>query len=121
MNKREYDTNKFGGFLHELRKLRGIGFEQFRTHLGVSKAYLNDVETDAARPPTPEVQVKILAYLNDFLPLGEEEEARFYSLAAEERGELPADIAIFLSSDKGTIQKIRATRSFKLYWQKYGK
>lgn len=120
MGKRKYDANNFGGYLYELRKERGIGFDEFRADLGVSKAYLNDVETDSCRPPTPEVQIKMVGVLNEAKALSDEQAARFYSLAAVKRGELPADIMFFLEHDPKTIDKIRSKREFKLYWQKYG-
>ncbi|MCH5163616.1 MAG: helix-turn-helix domain-containing protein [Clostridiales bacterium] len=120
MAKREYNKNNFGGYLYELRKERGIGFDEFRADLGVSKAYLNDVETDACRPPTPEVQIKMIRILCKKKALSQEQIAEFYTLAAARRGELPADVMQFLTLNAHALDEIRANPDYKLYWQKYG-
>lgn len=120
MGKRVYNTSSFGGYLHELRRERGIGFDVFRNFLGVSKAYLNDVESDACRPPTPEVQIRMLSLLSESKKLTSEQMARFYSLAAEGRDELPADVSKFLESDDGAMRTIRLSPEYKKYWQKFG-
>lgn len=117
--KRVHDSNNFGGYLYELRKERNIGFEEFRSVLGVSKAYLNDVETNACKPPTPDVQIKMICILNKRKELSQSETTRFYTLAAEQRGELPADIIRFLSVDVNALDEIRSKSDYKLFWQKY--
>ncbi len=119
--KRECDKSSFGGYLRTLRQERKIGFDEFRILLGVSKAYLNDVETDRARPPTPEVQVKMFNYLNEARGLTFVETTKFYSLAAVGRGELPADVAIFLTSDVRAVEEIRSSSGYNEFWQNYGK
>lgn len=120
MSKRVYNIDSFGGFLHELRKERGIGFDEFRSELNVSKAYLNDVETDCCRPPTPELQIKMIHVLSGKKALTREQIARFYTLAAERRGELPADVIKFLTVHEQTIGQIRESLDYIRYWQKYG-
>lgn len=120
MAKRIYNENTFGGYLHTLRKEREIGFDRFRADLGVSKAYLNDVETDACRPPTPEVQIKMIKLLCLKKALTQQQKAKFYSLAAERRGELPADIIEFLATNAEEIEKIRQNPEYKIFWQKSG-
>ncbi len=120
MSKRIYSTDSFGGFLHELRKERGIGFDEFRFRLGVSKAYLNDVETDCCRPPTPELQINMIKLLCSKKALTQQEIAKFYTLAAERRGELPADVMRFLSAHEQTIGEIRSNPDYIRYWQKNG-
>lgn len=121
MTKRECDTASFGGYLRALRRERGIGFDEFRTSLGVSKAYLNDVETGQCRPPTPEVQVKMFSCLEKAGALNQTEAAKFYSLAASGRNELPADIALFLGENAEAVDEIRNSSSYNTFWQKYGK
>ncbi len=118
MSKRTYNTDSFGGYLRELRKERGIGFDRFRSELGVSKAYLNDVETDACRPPTPDVQIRMMRILCREKALTQEQTARFYTLAAERRGELPADVMRFLTAHEDAIVKMRADPEYIRYWQK---
>ena len=113
------DTSCFGGFLKSLRLERDIGFDEFRLALGVSKAYLNDVETGKSRPPTPGVQFKMIKLLNKAKELSAIETNRFYTLAAQGRGELPADVTEFLRSDGG-IDEIRRSHSYIEFWQKYG-
>ena len=120
MTKRERSKKTFGGYLYDLRKERGIGFDELRLHLGVSKAYLNDVETDSCRPPTPEIQTKILKYICQKKALKQEEISRFYSLAASSRGELPADVLQFLISNDSLLDEIRATQNYKTFWQNEG-
>lgn len=120
MSKRIYSTDSFGGLLHELRKERGIGFDEFRLSLGVSKAYLNDVETDACRPPTPEVQIKMMRILCQRKALSREQTIRFYSLAAGRRGELPADVMCYLAAHEQAIGEIRAHPDYINFWQKNG-
>ena len=118
--KREHDKNNFGGYLYELRKEREIGFEEFRSYLGVSKAYLNDVETNACRPPTPDVQIKMIGILDKKKALTQQQIKEFYTLAAAQRGELPADVMRFLSFDIHALDEIRLSPDYKLFWQKYG-
>ncbi len=120
MNKKERDNKNFGGYLYELRKERGIGFDEFRLALGVSKAYLNDVETDSCRPPTPEVQTKMVQYLCGKRQLSQKQITRFYTLAAKRRGEIPADVMQFLSDNYGALDEIRSTKDYKLFWQRNG-
>lgn len=120
MTKREHNDKTFGGYLYTLRKEREIGFDEFRLYLGVSKAYLNDVETDSCRPPTPEIQTKMLKYICQKKALKEQEISRFYSLAALRRGELPADVLQFLISNAAALDEIRATQGYKTFWQNEG-
>ena len=120
MAKREYNKDNFGGYLYELRKERDIGFDEFRSYLGVSKAYLNDVETDACRPPTPEIQIKMMRILCAKKALSQQQIAEFFALAARRRGELPADIIQFLTFDCHALDDIRSNPNYKVFWQNNG-
>ncbi|MBR2968021.1 MAG: helix-turn-helix domain-containing protein [Clostridia bacterium] len=120
MSKRNHDKNNFGGFLYELRKESGMGFEEFRQSLGVSKAYLNDVETGACRPPTPEVQFKMLKILQLKREMSESTRRQFFDLAARQRNELPADVMRYLIESGGALDSVRETENYKLYCKNEG-
>ena len=120
MMKRNHDSNNFGGFLYRLRKESGVGFEEFRQALGVSKAYLNDVETSACRPPTPEVQIKMLKILKSKTDIPAESARIFFDLAAVERGELPADVVQYLIESGGALDRVRKTKEYDLYRKNKG-
>lgn len=58
------EINTYGKYLRRLRKSLGLRFEKFRSLLGVSKAYLSDVESGKSKPPSPDMQLKIVDILS---------------------------------------------------------
>lgn len=79
----------FGDFLREMIKQTGITQAAFYAAVGITKPYFYDILSGKINPPPPEVQYKMLEQLE----LDEAQRAAFFDLAAEGRGEVPADIA----------------------------
>ena len=72
----------FGTYLRELREARGVTVTELARRIGVTTAYLSDIERRAGkRPPRPERVERIAEVLN----LSQEESARLLELATRER------------------------------------
>ena len=69
---------------------------KFYTALGIKKPYFYDILSGKANPPPPERQFAMLELLNPT----EEQRELFFDLAAQERNEVPADIAEMLKNTK---------------------
>ncbi|WP_299446975.1 hypothetical protein [uncultured Phascolarctobacterium sp.] len=74
-------------------KLSNIGFY---TALGIKKPYFYDILSGKVNPPPPNRQIAMLKLLN---PQTEQIQL-FFDLAAQERNEIPADIAQILKDEK---------------------
>lgn len=93
----------FGQYLKLLIKEKGFTQAEFRRQIKLSKTYLVDMENGDAFPPL-KLQIRMMSLLR----LSSSEKVIFFDKAAEGRGELPADVFLYLRSDK---EKIRALRS----------
>lgn len=74
---------------------------KFYTALGIKKPYFYDILSGKVNPPPPDRQIAMLRLLKP----KPEEIALFFDLAAQERNEVPADIAKTLEN-KRFVQKI---------------
>ena len=83
MAKKEYAEGSFGAYFVNLIKDHGYSQSKFALDLGVSKTYLFDVFNGRVKPPTPEMQDRIVK----LLCLTEDEKNYFYSRAADGRHE----------------------------------
>ena len=83
------DKKSFGNFLREMIKQTGISQSAFYSSVEITKPYFYDILSGKVNPPPPDVQYKMLENLN----LDEQQRNEFLNLAAEGRGEVPADIA----------------------------
>lgn len=80
---------KFCNLLAQMIKEAGLSNVKFYTALGIKKPYFYDILSGKVNPPPPERQFAMLRLLK---PKPEQIEL-FFDLAAQERNEVPADIA----------------------------
>lgn len=81
----------------------------FYTKLGIKKPYFYDILKGNTNPPPPEKQFKMIEILK---PNNKDEIICFFELAAKERKEVPADIAVYLK-DKSIRSELRKKRTYK--------
>lgn len=103
MAKKEYAKGSFGAYFVKLIKDHDYSQAKFASDLGVSKTYLFDVFNGRVKPPTPEMQERIV----ELLQLTNDERNEFYSKAAYGRNELPKDIVEFLIDNQAEIVSLR--------------
>lgn len=117
-NQREINESSFGGQLYKMRKAALLSFDGFRTALGVTKTYLNDVETDFVRPPTPKMQIAMAGVLSKKKKPASSELLNLFDTAASARGELPADIYMFLKGNPKVICSLRESTEYAEFLEK---
>ena len=99
------DKKAFGNFLREMIKQTGISQATFYSAVEITKPYFYDILSGKVNPPPPDVQYKMLENLN----LDEQQRNEFLNLAAEGRGEVPADIAKLIADHPAKLAIIRET------------
>ena len=99
------DKKAFGNFLREMIKQTGISQSEFYSAVEITKPYFYDILSGKVNPPPPDVQYKMLKYLR----LDEQQRNEFLNLAAEGRGEVPADIAKLIADHPAKLAIIRKT------------
>ena len=99
------DKKAFGNFLREMIKQTGISQSAFYSAVEITKPYFYDILSGKVNPPPPDVQYKMLKYFR----LDEQQRNEFFNLAAEGRGEVPADIAQLIADHPLELDKIRLT------------
>lgn len=103
MAKKEYAEGSFGTYFVKLIKDHDYSQTKFASDLGVSKTYLFDVFNGRVKPPTPDMQDRIV----ELLRLTDDEKNDFYSKAAAGRHELPKDIVEYLTNNQAEIDCLR--------------
>ena len=88
------DSMRFCDLLAKMIKEAELSNVQFYTALGIKKPYFYDILSGRVNPPPPNRQFAMLKLLN---PKPERIEL-FFDLAAQERNEIPADIAKILEN-----------------------
>lgn len=101
--KKEYAEGSFGAYFVKLIKDHEYSQAKFASDLGVSKTYLFDVFNGRVKPPTPDMQDRIV----ELLRLTDDEKNDFYSKAADGRHELPKDIVEYLTDNQAEIDGLR--------------
>ena len=99
------DKKAFGNFLREMIKQAGISQSAFYSAVEITKPYFYDILSGKVNPPPPDIQYKML----DHLEVNEQQRNEFLNLAAEGRGEVPADIARMIAEHPLDLDKIRST------------
>lgn len=102
------DSMKFCNLLAQMIKEAKLSNIKFYTALGIKKPYFYDILSGKVNPPPPDRQIAMLQLLNpkpEQIPL-------FFDLAAQERNEVPADIAEILK-DKELCSKLRKNINYK--------
>lgn len=90
------ESIKFCDLLARMIKEANLSNVKFYTALGIKKPYFYDILSGKVNPPPPERQFAMLNLLNPT----EEQRELFFDLAAQERNEVPADIAETLKDKK---------------------
>ena len=98
-----YAEGSFGAYFVKLIKNHNYSQVKFASDLGVSKTYLFDIFNGRVKPPTPDMQDRIVELLN----LTDDEKNDFYSKAATGRHELPKDIVEYLTNNQTEIDNLR--------------
>lgn len=83
------DSIKFCNLLAQMIKEANLSNVRFYTALGIKKPYFYDILSGKVNPPPPDRQFAMIKLLNPT----EEQRELFFDLAAQERDEVPADIA----------------------------
>lgn len=83
------DSIKFCNVLAQMIKKANLSNVEFYTALGITKPYFYDILSGKVKPPPPDRQFAMLRLLKP----EPEQIALFFNLAAQERNEVPADIA----------------------------
>lgn len=96
------NSTRFCHLLAQMIKEANLSNVKFYTSLGIKKPYFYDILSGKVNPPPPERQFAMLRLLN---PTKEQREL-FFDLAAQERNEVPADIAETLKN-KDLRRKLR--------------
>lgn len=91
----------FGKFIKEKRSLQGKSIRSFANEIGISAAYLSDVENGNRYPPQ-----KYLSALIDKLGLSTGEMEIFYDLVGRESGNY-IDINIYLKDNENARKALR--------------
>ena len=98
------DRTAFGNFLREKIKQNGISQSAFYSAVGITKPYFYDILSGKVNPPPPEIQYKML----DNLELDDQQRNEFLNLAADGRGEIPAENTKMITDHPMELDKIRA-------------
>lgn len=102
------DSMKFCNLLEQMIKEAKLSNIKFYTALGIKKPYFYDILSGKVNPPPPDRQIAMLQLLNpkpEQIPL-------FFDLAAQERNEVPADIAQALKN-KDLCRELRNGIDYK--------
>ena len=99
------DKKAFGNYLKRLIADSNMTQSAFYEAVEITKPYFYDILSGKVNPPPPEIQYKMLASLK----INEQEKREFYNLAAEGRGEIPADIATMILTHPKELDDIRTT------------
>lgn len=99
------NKNSFGNFLREAIRHTGVSQTVFYSSIGITKPYFYDILSGKVNPPPPDVQYRMLEKLD----LDAKQRNEFLNLAANGRGEIPADIAKLISEHPQELEKIRTT------------
>lgn len=79
----------------------------FYTELGIKKPYFYDILSSKINPPPPEKQFKIVQILKPKPKIQEQ----FFELAEKERGEMPADLMLYINKSMRTA--LRKDQNYK--------
>lgn len=105
------NKSEYGNLLTKLIKDCKMTQSKFYNKLGIKKPYFYDIVGGKINPPPPKMQMTILRILNP----KEDERIALLDMAANDRNEIPADIILFLSKNKSSIQEIRDNPEYKKF------
>ncbi len=99
-------STKFGQFISEKRLRLSMESQELAKALGISNAYLSQLEKGIRTHPSDELLDKIAK----ILCLNKAEKETMYDLYAEASGQISPDIAEYVAENKIVRQAIRAAR-----------
>ena len=105
--------NKFGRFIKKEISKNKLSQNKFAEKIGISSYYLGQLIKGEKRPPSRELQLKIVDTLN----LKEEKRIEFFDLIAKEKSDIPSDIynGVMNNEDKwNEVRKILNKGEVKL-------
>ena len=94
------ENTKFGQIISDLRIRHSMRSQDLADRVGISRAYLSQLEHGVRLNPDPAVIMKI----SQVLDLKDDESAELFDMYARETGQLAPDIAEYIKSSK-TVQK----------------
>ncbi|HBN04357.1 XRE family transcriptional regulator [Acidilutibacter cellobiosedens] len=86
------DDIRFGEYITEKRKTARITLRKMAEMIGISPAYLSDIEKSRRNPP----DVGILGKISSILNLTEEERDKMFDLAGKDRNEVSPDLPEYI-------------------------
>lgn len=110
---------EFGTFIRERRKKKKIPQKDVAAYLGVSAAYLVDVEMNRRLPFRSDSK---LEKLTEILKLSEEEKNTMYDLVGRGRASLPPDLTEYIEKRPYIVRAIRTSMLYGLpeeAWDKF--
>lgn len=103
---------KYCDVLSEAITLSGKSKIDFYTELGIKKAYFYDIIKGKVNPPPREKQLEIIRILSPDTNTC----IKLFETAAEERGEISADLFLFIDSEKK--KKLRKQEEYLQFIEK---
>lgn len=88
--------NKFGKFIREKRKEKGITLRAMADFMDFSAPYWSDIEKGRRNPPS----IDKLEEVAEFLKLTKEEKEYMIDLASEDRDEIPMDLPEYIKESE---------------------
>lgn len=100
---RRKDVSKFSEFLNDKCKKNDKSIRKIAIKAEITHTYLLQLMNSKKEPPEAKTQERIVKALD----LEKDDAIKFYNLAAEQRGDLPADIYIKILNNKKIYKEIR--------------
>ena len=97
------ENTKFGQFISDLRLKHSMRSQDLAERVGISQAYLSQLEHGVRLNPDPGVIVKIAKILD----LTIDESAELFDMYAKETGQLAPDIVEYIKSSKKVQEALR--------------
>jgi transcriptional regulator with XRE-family HTH domain len=104
---------KFGEFIAEKRKSRGITLRGMAGKLEISPAYLSDIEKSRRNPPDLTMLKKMAVELN----LSQEDKYAMFDLAGQDRKEISPDLPGYIM--KKPFVRVALRKASKPYKARY--
>lgn len=101
----------FGAYIRILRSSRGMGQRELARNIGISAAYLSDLETDKKQAPSRDVVEKLAHALEGNLEY-------LFDLAGSAKTGVPYDLLELLEDNKPVLALLRAIKRVNLSRQK---
>jgi transcriptional regulator with XRE-family HTH domain len=93
-------------YIKDIRTDRSIKCSDFAGMIGISTAYLSQLEKGTRCHPDPHLMLRIAKILN----VTSEEASTLFDLYAQETGQLPPDITEYLTGNQAALQALRQAR-----------